>query len=229
MEALADIAAAGPEAPESGCQALFRSGIGEHARPLEGDSEVVVIGVELVEPGIGPVSRRLGPGPLGERQIPREMSVRELDCADVVGELFGAVLADRLVHPEAVAGAVEEALVDERYEVVEVGPADVFDRLEGRAAREDGEAREQLLLGRAEEIVRTTRSSRGASVVGGRGRDLRRTGRVGVRAVRAGGRARGLGPVPLRARLPAASRPVAGRALRRPELAPMPFVRSRAG
>ena len=40
----------------------------------------------------------------------------------------------------------KEALVDERLEEVEVGVADVFGRVEGAAAGEDGEAGEELLL-----------------------------------------------------------------------------------
>ena len=67
--------------------------------------------------------------------------------------MFAGVLADRLQHPEALAGVAQEALVDERLEEVEVGVADVFGGVEGAAAGEDGEAREELLFVLGEQVV----------------------------------------------------------------------------
>ena len=54
--------------------------------------------------------------------------------------------ADRLQHPEAVAGVTKEALVDERLEDVELGAAHGFGGVESAAAGENGEQREQRLF-----------------------------------------------------------------------------------
>ena len=61
-------------------------------------------------------------------------------------ELLGGVLLDRLEHPVAAAGEVDEALLDERLERVQVGVADLLGGVERAAAREDREAREQHAL-----------------------------------------------------------------------------------
>ena len=69
-------------------------------------------------------------------------------------ELLARVLADRLEHPEAAARpAAQEALVDERLQLVEVGVADGLGRLEREAAGEDGEPAEQALLLLVEQVV----------------------------------------------------------------------------
>jgi hypothetical protein len=47
----------------------------------------------------------------------------------------------------------QQVLGDEAVERVEIGADDRLDRLYGRAAREDREAREALLLGIAEQVV----------------------------------------------------------------------------
>ena len=72
------------------------------------------------------------------------MSLEDPAGLQLVREPLGGELADRLQHPEAVAGVAEEALLDERLEDVEVGVADVFGGVEGAAAAEDGEAGEEL-------------------------------------------------------------------------------------
>ena len=69
-------------------------------------------------------------------------------------ELVAPVLADRLEHPVAVAVAADEALVDEGGERVELGLADLLDRLERGAAGEDREPGEELALVVAEQVVR---------------------------------------------------------------------------
>ena len=62
-------------------------------------------------------------------------------------------LTDCLQHPVALAGAAEEALVDERGDCVDVGTADRLGGLERAAAGENGEAGEQVLLLRRQQIV----------------------------------------------------------------------------
>ena len=78
------------------------------------------------------------------------MSLEDSSGLDLVLESLDREFADRLEHPEAVAGVAKEALVDERLQDVEVGVTDLFSRSEGAAAGEDREAREELLLVRAD-------------------------------------------------------------------------------
>ena len=65
--------------------------------------------------------------------------------------MLDSVLADRLEHPVAVAVARDQALVNERPERLDVGRADVLDRIQRRAAREDREACEDVALVRVEQ------------------------------------------------------------------------------
>ena len=70
------------------------------------------------------------------------------------GELLGRVLADRLEHQEAVvADRLHEARVDEGFEAVEIRAGDLLRGRERERAREDGEAGEERLDGRIEEVV----------------------------------------------------------------------------
>ena len=67
--------------------------------------------------------------------------------ADVVGlpgglEALEGELADRLVHPEAVIGAADETLLDERGEGVEVSVRNRFGGFERGASGEDRQTRE---------------------------------------------------------------------------------------
>ena len=71
------------------------------------------------------------------------MSLVDLAGLGQLLESLAGEFADGLQHPEASAGVAQQALVDERLEEVEIGVADVFGRIEGAAAREDGEAREE--------------------------------------------------------------------------------------
>ena len=79
--------------------------------------------------------------------IPKHAGVRELV------ELFGRELANRLEHPVAVAGAAEEALVDQRGDRVDVGAADLLGGLQRATAGEHGQAGEEVLLCRRQEVV----------------------------------------------------------------------------
>ena len=58
------------------------------------------------------------------------------------------VLADRLEHPVALVREAKQALLDERLQGVDVGITYLLCGLERAAAGEDGEAGEELLLGR---------------------------------------------------------------------------------
>src|SRR5688500_15243018 len=80
--------------------------------------------------------------------------------AELVGlagglEPLDGKLADGLEHPEAAAvgSDADEALVDQRLEGVEVSVDDLFGRLEGPAAAEDGQAGEQALLVGGQQLV----------------------------------------------------------------------------
>ena len=81
------------------------------------------------------------------------MTVAELaDVREPFEPLFGE-FANRLEHPVAVAGAAEEALVDQRGDCVEVGAADLLGGLQRAAARKYGEAGEEVLLGSRQKVV----------------------------------------------------------------------------
>ncbi len=79
-----------------------------------------------------------------EQRSPRAQS--ELVPPRRLGKKLGGVLADRLQHPVAAVGEAQEALLDQRLERVEVGVTDLLGGLERAAAREDGQAGEELLL-----------------------------------------------------------------------------------
>ena len=63
-------------------------------------------------------------------------------------------LADGFVHPEAIVGVADEALLDEGLERVQFGIDHLLRGLERAPAGEDGQAREQPLLGGVEQLVR---------------------------------------------------------------------------
>jgi hypothetical protein len=62
-------------------------------------------------------------------------------------------LANRLEHPVALAGVAEQALVDQRSDLVEIGSADLLGGLQRAAAGEDGQAGEDVLLGSRQQVV----------------------------------------------------------------------------
>src|SRR6266511_2147610 len=85
----------------------------------------------------------------------------------VLRHSLGRVLTSRLEHEEApVIGLSEQALVNERLQVVEVRVADRRGRLQVKAAGEDGKAAKEALLCFAEKLVapldRRTKASAGA-------------------------------------------------------------------
>ncbi len=92
----------------------------------------------------GSLQERLGA--LGKCEEP--LGVPAADLVSVVGgfEALAGQLADCLQHPEAPAGPPNEAFVDQRLQRVDVGAGDLLGGLEGAAAGEDGQAREQLPL-----------------------------------------------------------------------------------
>src|SRR5207302_7618328 len=63
------------------------------------------------------------------------------------------VLANRLQHPEALAGVAEKALVDERLQRVEIRARNLLRGLERGAAAEDGQLAEQALFHRVEQMM----------------------------------------------------------------------------
>ena len=121
--------------------------------PVEARAEVVVIVLQPLQPGrlLGALQGRLGL--FGERE-----EVIRVPATDLVGlarglEALTGKLADRLQHPEAPAGPPDEALVDERLQRVDVGADDLLGGVEGAAACEDRQPREQLPLRLAQELV----------------------------------------------------------------------------
>ena len=77
------------------------------------------------------------------------------DClVGILCEPLGGKLADRLQHPEPIAGSSYETLVHERAEHVDPGVADDFRRLERAAADEHRKTCEERLLVPREEVVR---------------------------------------------------------------------------
>ncbi len=112
------------------------------------------------------------------------------------------VLADRVEQAEAAAApAADEALDDERLELVEVGIADCFRRLEREASPEDGKLPEELLLARVRADHGSTRSSHAAFAAWPEHREtVTRAATAGGRAVRAARPDPGARPVPLPAR-----------------------------
>ena len=72
-----------------------------------------------------------------------------LELKQVRGEL-----PDRVEHPVAPAGEVEQALLDERLQGVEIGAADLLGSLQRGAPREDCEGAEERLLLVGEQVVR---------------------------------------------------------------------------
>ena len=101
----------------------------------------------------GELPAQLGVGALSELREPPRMQLGVVAGVGLVSEPLDGELTDRLEHPEAVAGVSEEALVDKRLKDVQVGVNDLFGRVEGAAASEDGEAGEELLLAVAEQVV----------------------------------------------------------------------------
>src|SRR5918992_3697577 len=79
------------------------------------------------------------------------LSVLELTRRD---KSLGRVLPDRLEHPIPLVGEAQQALFDERLEVIEVGVRNLLSRFQPAAACEDGESTEERLLVLGQELVR---------------------------------------------------------------------------
>ena len=133
---------------------------------------------------------------------PESARVRELV------ELFGRELANRLEHPVAVAGAAEEALVDQRGDRVDVGAADLLGASSVQPPANTRQAGEEVLLRRASAGRGSRRSSRAASAAAQvPTASRRRAEAAAARVVRAGPAAR----APSRAQQPARSRAAGSR------------------
>ena len=109
------------------------------ARPLERAAHVVVLGGEARVAATAH-GARLGRH-FAKGLAPRRNRGRTARAAAVIfassplaPSRSTRVLADRLEHPEALAGVADQALVDQRLQHVEVGLGDLLGRLEGAAA-----------------------------------------------------------------------------------------------
>ena len=113
---------------------------------IECSAEIVVLGLEPLDPFAG-IDACVQLSFFAElKEIFCVTALQYLGLAGVL-EPLNRVLADRLQHPEAVGLAhANQALVNERFERVEICGADRFSRLERRSAREDGEPSEEPLL-----------------------------------------------------------------------------------
>ena len=143
-------------------------------RPLQHGAHVVDLRCDEVEvPGAGAVDDRPRAGAVGELDQP--VGLRPPQGVLLAGhvEPLPGELADRLEHPEAllavrVGAAADEALVEQRGKRVEVGLAHLLGVVEGAAAAEDGEAREEALLVAVEQVVAPgdRGAQRGVALVG---------------------------------------------------------------
>src|SRR5439155_15549286 len=93
------------------------------------------------------------PSGLGVSEVVVDVTQAELTCGAAFSEPLDRVPANRLEHPEALVRVAHEALVDERLQRVEIRACDVLGGPERAAAAEDGQACEQLLLVRVEQLV----------------------------------------------------------------------------
>src|SRR5436190_5374921 len=90
---------------------------------------------------------------LGERNKPLGMAALQVVGLAPLVETLEPVVADRLEHPEALARMPDEALLDERFEHVEISSGHLLGCFERAAPGEDGETREELLLVLVEQFV----------------------------------------------------------------------------
>ncbi len=120
---------------------------------LERRPQVRMLSGEPVQP-FGPPSRvQLRTCAFAECDEPVRVTVVELARVREPFEPLCRELADRLEHPVAVAGAAEQALVDQRRDRVDVGAADLLGGLERAAAGEDGQPGEDVLLARRQQVM----------------------------------------------------------------------------
>ena len=141
--------------------------------PIEDGPHVVDLGRDEIEVPGAEVDDAASSCPVGECVQAPELGVTQ--CILLAGrvEPLERELPDRLEHPEAllavrIGAAADEALVEQRRQRVEVGAADLLRVLEGGAAAEHREPREERLLFLAEQVVapRDRRAQRGVAFVG---------------------------------------------------------------
>ena len=153
---LHDVAALLEERAERASDPEGRHGVPVRLERVGGGAEVVELRLDPSEPLPRSPQRLVDQVRLcllGEREEPFGVaSAQHVSLARGFEPLPGE-LPDRLVHPEAAVDEPDEALLHEGLERVEVGFGDVLRHLEGAAAREDREAREQPLLVGAEQVV----------------------------------------------------------------------------
>jgi hypothetical protein len=112
-----------------------------------------VLAVEPLENGRRIGTARLGLS-LGQREEVLRVPLPVVGHIGQLGKAFACELPDRLEHEEAPGRRLaQEALVDERRDQVDVGPADGLGRLELEASRKDREPRKRQLLVLAEQLV----------------------------------------------------------------------------
>src|SRR5438105_14453980 len=101
-------------------------------RALERGAEIVVLGLEEIEPPLQALTLEVRRGFLRERDVGGEMAVLDGLAFIARGEPLGREIADRHEHPEARLaahlGLAHEALVDELAQAIEHGAADVAGR-----------------------------------------------------------------------------------------------------
>ncbi len=117
---------------------------------IERSAQVVVIGLEPIEPRSRISTEEARLGLVGEAQEVLRMSPAEATGLVRVVETLSRVLADRLEHREARLVVANEALIDERLERIDVRFGHRFGRLERASTVEDSESREEPTLLRRE-------------------------------------------------------------------------------
>src|SRR5262249_40606207 len=151
--ALAPVASSQPEEPNRAGEPQRDVGASALERVAEHGADVVVLGLEPVEP-----DRRAPALQLGLRDLSEPEEVGGVPMPEVLGvaaflQSLERELADRLQHPEPLSRVAEKAFVDQSLKYVHVGCADGFGRFYGAAAGEDSQPGEQPLLLDAEEVV----------------------------------------------------------------------------
>src|SRR5919201_172396 len=146
------------ERPRQAKRELLLAGL---LQPVERGAEVVELGLEPVQPGAAAV-------PVRRRAVLQQVRLRLLGESEEVLRVAAAkllrlarrlqplarVLADRLQHPEALAGVPREALAHERLEGVELGARDRLGGAQRAAAGEHGETGKEPPLFLVEQLVR---------------------------------------------------------------------------
>src|SRR6266516_3199627 len=141
-----------PEPAERACELEVAQAVAV-LQGIERTAEVVVLFLELSDPGQAKVEP-LRVGELGELDVVVGVpAAHRVGFASFLQQLAG-VLADRLQHPEALLRVPEQALVEQGLQAGDVGAGYLLGRLERAAAAEDGQAGEEPLLVRREQVVR---------------------------------------------------------------------------